>query len=358
MQSRAQSQVTETSAGAESRRPDDAGAAWEQGKAPAFIITIDTERDNAWARSGITTTENAKHLPRFQELCEKYALKPTFLTTYEMARDPDFARTMRAAEARGAAEVGMHLHAWDCPPLERPLTANDERFHPYLMEFPVAQMRAKVRTMTALLEDTFSHKMTSHRAGRWGFDATYASVLAEEGYLVDCSVTPYVSWRSHGGDPAREGGPDFRFFPQEPYVMDPADISRPGKGSLLQVPMSIVPRLPLSQRLLPAAMLSNRKLHGLAQRLLPNDWLRPSPGNLPAMQRVLRACIGERRSYAMFMTHSSELMPGGSPYFPTKEHIERLYRSLETLFSEVSRHFRGLTLTEFARERVPAASRH
>lgn len=326
-------------------------------EAPAFIITIDTERDNAWARSGISTTENAKHLGRFQQLCDKHGLKPTYLTTYEMASDPALVRLARAAEVCNAAEVGMHLHAWDSPPVDRPLTPNDEKHHPYLMEFPLDLMRKKVRAVTALLEDTFSHKMTSHRAGRWGFDATYASVLADEGYHVDCSVTPYVSWESHKGDPAQDGGPDFRFYPEAPYVMDPADVGKPGSGPMLQVPMSIVPRLPFSQRLVPASILRNRKLQGIAQRLLPNDWLRPSPGNLPSMRRVLRTCLAQKRSYAMFMTHSSELMPGGSPYFPTAEHIEMLYQSLDALFSEVAQHFRGMTLSQFARELRPSLDR-
>lgn len=320
----------------------------------AFIITIDTERDNAWARSGISTTENAKHLPRFQDLCEKYGLKPTYLTTYEMGRDPAFVRFAQAAEARGTAEVGMHLHAWDSPPVDRPLTPNDERYHPYLMEFPIDLMRSKVRTVTALLEDTFAHKMTSHRAGRWGFDTTYASVLADEGYEVDCSVTPHVSWGSHKGDPVQDGGPDFRFYPDAPYLMDAADVSQPGTGPMLQVPMSIVPRLPVSQRMVPEVLLRRRNVQGLAQRLLPNDWLRPSPGNLGSMQRVLRTCLSEKRAYAMFMTHSSELMPGGSPYFPTGEHIERLYQSLEALFAEVAQSFRGMTLSQFAREIRPS----
>ena len=37
-----------------------------------FIITIDTESDNQWDSSKNQTTENARFIPRFQELCEKY----------------------------------------------------------------------------------------------------------------------------------------------------------------------------------------------------------------------------------------------------------------------------------------------
>ncbi|NOM63837.1 deacetylase, partial [Klebsiella pneumoniae] len=39
---------------------------------PAFLITIDTEGDNRWQKHDSITTENARYLPRFQQLCEKY----------------------------------------------------------------------------------------------------------------------------------------------------------------------------------------------------------------------------------------------------------------------------------------------
>ena len=60
----------------------------------------------------------------------------------------------------------MHLHAWNSPPTE-PLTADDWRHKPYLIEYSDAMMREKVDYMTRLLEDTFQTKMVSHRAGRW-----------------------------------------------------------------------------------------------------------------------------------------------------------------------------------------------
>jgi hypothetical protein len=51
------------------------------------------------------------------------------------------------------------------------------------------------------------------------------------------------------------------------------------------------------------------------------------------------------------MLHSSELMPGGSPYNPTPESIEHLYRRLENLFKIVSRDgCEPVTLSEFARD--------
>ncbi len=88
----------------------------------------------------------------------------------------------------------------------------------------------------------------------------------------------------------------------------------------------------------------------------PLDWLRPNGSNLTSMLRILDAAVSQNRPYVEFMTHSSELMPGGSPYFPTAESIEKLYRDLNELFSQAATHFGGSTLTEF-HDRVSASSR-
>lgn len=194
---------------------------------PAFIITIDTEGDNLWQNHGHITTENARFLPRFQALCEKYRFKPVYLTNYEMAMDDAFVDFARDAIARGNAEIGMHLHAWNSPPAHD-LTGNDGRHKPYLIEYPEAVMREKILFMTQLLEETFQTKMLSHRAGRWAFDERYAAMLLELGYQVDCSVTPRVDWSRSPGAPSGAGGSNYRHFPDRAYFIDPEDISRSG----------------------------------------------------------------------------------------------------------------------------------
>ena len=67
----------------------------------------------------------------FQALCEKYAFKPVYLTNYEMAMDPAYVEFARDVIARDAGEVGMHLHAWNSPPLT-PLTDDDWRHKPLI----------------------------------------------------------------------------------------------------------------------------------------------------------------------------------------------------------------------------------
>lgn len=322
---------------------------------PAFLITIDTEGDNLWSAPREITTRNAAFLPRFQRLCERFRLRPTYVTDWEMARCPVFREFARDVLARGTAEIGMHLHAWNSPPIV-PLTDDDFRHMPFLVEYPDVVMREKLRVLTAELEDAFGVKMLSHRAGRWAFDARYARMLAELGYRADCSVTPHVSWADQRGDPRGAGGTDYTGFPERPYFLDLTDIARPGASPLLEAPMSVVKRTwPAPVERLRSATAGLRLARRAVRRCFPTHaWLRPTGGNLAEMRHVLDAARRDARPHVEFMLHSSEFMPGGSPTFPTPERIEALYRDLEALFAEASRDFAGLTLAEFA-ERFAAA---
>jgi hypothetical protein len=313
---------------------------------PAFIITIDTEGDNLWARRDTITTENAKFLFRFQALSEKYGLKPTYLTNWEMANSDVFQELARDAIRRGAGEVGMHLHAWNSPPLV-PLTENDNRHHPYLIEYPEQQIREKVKCLTRTLEDIFQVKMRSHRAGRWAFNETYAQILGENGYHVDCSVTPGVSWRSHPGAPGGNGGTDYTHYPSTAYYMDLHQIRQSGRSALLQVPVTIIPARRFRYLKKYDRLIEKVAGERVKNRLLRNMWLRPDGKNGNDMLRILSIALAEKRDYVEFMLHSSELMPGGSPTFPSDKSIEGLYRDLEILFQLASRYFKGATLSEY-----------
>lgn len=328
------------------RKPNRSSGARER---PYFLITIDTEGDNLWSKPREITTRNAKFLPRFQALCETYRLKSTYLTNYEMATCHEFQEFGLDILRRATGEIGMHLHAWNSPPVV-PLTEDDYAYQPYLMEYPQQLMRDKIVYLTDVLEQTFAVIMTSHRAGRWGFNEVYARILAEEGYRVDCSVTPRVSWKYDMGDPQNSGGTDYSPFPDRPYFLNLEDIQQPGRSSLLEVPVTILSLLPASLARLQCSV-GPRSLAGrVVNHFFPSAcWLRPKRGNLNLMLRILRLARRQHHECVEFMLHSSEFMPGGSPSFPRTDDIERLYGDLEVLFEHASKEFQGATLTEFAR---------
>jgi len=319
---------------------------------PYFLITIDTEGDNLWSRPREITTENSRYLPRFQELCERYGFKPTWLVNYEMAICPVFRDFGRDVLRRGTGEIGMHLHAWNSPPIVR-LTEDDFLYQLYLIEYSETAMRQKIDHLTSLLEDTFQTPIVSHRAGRWALDETYARLLLQRGYQVDCSVTPHVSWRHMKGDPNGCGGPNYTGFPQHAYFVDLTDIRRETEEGLLEVPMtirptarSVVPRLARNAINGPSGGFRRR----VAERLFPSvHWLRPNGRNLRSMISLLNGSRGSEGNYVEFMIHSSELMPGGHPKVSSRAHVDRLYAQLEQLFdSACADGYDGSLLCDYA----------
>jgi hypothetical protein len=320
-----------------------------------FLITIDTEGDDLWSRPREIETRNSRYLPRFQSLCEKYGFKPSYLTNWEMANCPFFQEFAKDVLSRGAGEIGMHLHAWNSPPLV-PLTDDDSVYQPYLIEYPDHLVREKIRVLTNVLEELFGVKMRSHRAGRWGFNEFYARTLAAHGYHVDCTVTPRVSWVRYPGDPRGSGGTDYTPFPDTPYLLDLDDIRQPGNSALLEVPITIVefeysPFLQRGKQALARSRIGSKVAH----RLFPcNAWLRPDGSNYASLCAVLKFAKSHALPYVEFMLHSSELMPGGSPTFRTERSIERLYRDLERLFSQARTQFQGATLSEYYERHLSA----
>jgi hypothetical protein len=317
---------------------------------PAFLITIDTEGDNLWQAPFPITTKNSLFLARFQQLCEKYQFKPTWLTNYEMAMDSRYIEFAKDVIARNQGEIGMHLHAWHSPP-EAAITDNDYLYQPYLIEYPDSILLDKVKFMTDLLEQKLQVKMRSHRAGRWAFDERYAAALRKFDYWVDCSVTPLVNWQATFGAPNGQGGTDYRHFPQQAYFMDVADIAKVGDSQLLQVPMST------RYRHGPVLNCLKQQFARLKGKVRPPaiSWLRPGRNNLSEMQKVVSEHLANGADYVEFMLHSSEFMPAGSPTFRNSAEIERLYANLEQLFLWLSTRTQGMTLSEYYLTKRPDA---
>lgn len=281
-----------------------------------FIITVDTEGDNMWrdmfslnSVKNRITISNGKYLPRFQSLCERYGLIPTYLVNYEMS----FSTPLQdmAREKKQKLEIGMHMHSWSCPPWHKLSGGNG---NPYSTEYPEEVIRQKTCTLTDRLEETFHRDITSTRNGRWAFDDRELKIISELGYIADCSVTPGIDWKDPGQTKGSRG-PDYRNYRKEPYNM---------MGKLYEIPVTICDN-------------SSHKV-----------WLRPNGHNLTEMKWVVDKKCND--PYLEFMIHSSELMPFGSPNFRSEMSIESLYRDMDELFRYVNEcGYKGIALSNYAR---------
>lgn len=299
-----------------------------------FIITVDTEGDNLWEYKfgKAITTKNANYIQPFQTLCEKYNFKPVYLTNFEMAQDINYVKKAKYWLNNETCEIGIHLHAWNNPPmfnLEGSCSGN-----PYLIEYPEEIMRAKFQIIYELLEERFGIKPVSHRAGRWAMDDRYFSILEDFHVLVDCSHTPGLSWASEKG--VTMCGSDYTNVSKFPTKI----------GKVLEVP------IPVIKTRLPAFGNLKHRLRGL---LIGNAiYLRPASASLTEMKYYID-CIENipEYDYVEFMIHSSELMPGGSPYFQTKDSVNAFYQIVEQVFQYAkNKGYIGITLKEYYKKKI------
>lgn len=299
------------------------------------ILTIDTEGDNQWDHGRKLTVDNIKFIPRFQELCNKYLIKPTYLVTSEIC-DDCFAKDFFTDCQSRRIEIGAHLHAWTTPPFKDKdgYRYNDPN-HAFATEFSEDLLAEKIKYLTNQIEISFGKRPVSFRSGRYGFDENVAKILAANSYLVDSSVTPYTNWSDHQGMPGGKGGPDFLDCTPFPYKINSTS------GNLIEIPITILPTsFPLNKSKKIAKNyfknVDDSILLRMIRKLLFQNqplWLRPYPWmEINSFETLISSAQEIRLPHIVMMFHSSELMPGCSIYRQDKYAIEKLYNLLEQFF--------------------------
>lgn len=284
-----------------------------------LIVTVDVEADNQWEPKDSVTIENVFALPRFQALCEKYNIVPTYFTTYEVAADAYASAMLKGWQDAGKAEVGAHLHPWTTPPFSA-----EEKGPSFPSELADDSLREKFIALTDVIGQSIGRRPTSYRAGRWGFDLRQAALLAEFGYVVDSSITPSLSWRKTEGLHGGPGGPDFSREQAAPHMLNKA---------ILEVPMTV---------LSPGFLRRPR-------------WLRIFANTKRAQLASVLHTAKKKGFPAVFMIHSSELVPAGSPYVKDVAALEAVYTRIEDLFIFCKQEeILGVSMTAFAEEYLRA----
>jgi hypothetical protein len=263
-----------------------------------------------------------------------------------MATRDESVKILRELLRGGRCEIGAHLHPWSSPPF-RP---EDLRAHTYPHNLPLELLDRQLTELTQVIEQSVGARPTSYRAGRNGFDGKSLKVLERLGYTVDTSVDPLFNER-------RKGGPAFTGAPLVPYHPDYADVRRPGRSRVLEVPISAatLPGLPKPLAALHAA-LPTIPYRGANKRLgLRPVWLRPSYSPLPDMLRFATRLRDARVPCFNIIFHSSELLPGGSPYTPDESSVVRFLDDLRRLLEHLVGRLGavGRTYREFAAAYAP-----
>lgn len=313
-----------------------------------LVVSLDVEADNQWEHGRPLTTHNVRHWEPFQELCELHGVLPTYLITSEIVEDGLARDLLSNWHARGAAEIGAHLHPWSTPPFAETagLRYNDG-LHAFPSQVPDDLLQEKIAHLSAQISEAFARAPTAFRAGRFGLDGRLARHLADAGFIVDSSVTPLSSWRDTRG--MGTGGPDYSAFSIEPFR-----VKGTGDPGLIELPVTVMqtygvfdrfPGLLGPYRWLPVRAVRRTLLSSWLQA--QPMWLTPHPNYRPKdLALVWRRAEEAGARVAVMMFHSSELMPGGSPFRPTSQSVREMHECLGSFFAHVRRQggtFAGLT---------------
>jgi peptidoglycan/xylan/chitin deacetylase (PgdA/CDA1 family) len=319
-----------------------------------LLVGIDTEGDNQWDAAARLNQrfENIYALPRLHALFAQHGVRPTYVITYPVAKDPRAAEVLRSLLAGGDCEIGAHHHAWETPPFD----AADVHRHPYAADLPLSQFDGQLQSLTAAIHAAVGRAPVSYRSGRYGFSASHVAALERLGYLVESSVAP-LFYEAH------KGGPDFVEAPLRPYFLAYDTATRPGCSNVLEVPVSAA----LNRRL-PAALqftyarapfnyTTKRALR--AARLLRMRWLRPSYSSVEDMLSLARDLARWEEPVLNVIFHSSEAIVGG-PYNRTEAELNAFFDRLGRLLAFATRELgaRPATFREFRSTFAPAAILH
>jgi hypothetical protein len=310
--------------------------------APAVLVGVDTEADDQWSAAGrqALSVRNAERLPALQALFDGLGVRPTYLATHEMVSRDQSAPVLRELFATGRCEIGAHLHPWSSPPY-RP----EDQGGRYPHQLPTELLRRQLTELTEVIERSVGRRPTSYRAGRHGFDERSLVMLEELGYTVDTSVDPLFNER-------RKGGPVFAGAPLLPYRPDYRDVRRPGGARILEIPVTAATTPPLPKPLERLyASLPPIPYRGVLKRLgLRAVWLRPSYTALPDMLAFATRLAERGVPCFNLLFHSSELLPGGSPYTPDQQSVDRFLDHLRRVLGHLTGRLGavGRTYAEFA----------
>lgn len=310
---------------------------------PLFMVGVDTEADDQWTLEGRKrlSVENARALPRLQAVCDAFGVRPSYLVTHEMATREPSRSILRDLAATGRCEIGAHLHPWSSPPYRE-----EDLVGRYPSQLDDASLEAQLRELTAAIESSLGVRPVSYRAGRHGFDTRSLRILEKLGYRVDTSVDPLFN-------ETRKGGPSFAGAPVSPYWPSHEDVRVAGGSTVLEIPVSsaTTPWLP---KALEARFTSMPAIpwRGYFKRLsLRAIWLRPSYSSVEDAKTLASALVARGVPTLNMLFHSSELVPGGSPYNTSADDVDRFFSRLESIFEHVMRRLeaRGVTYAEAAR---------
>jgi len=315
-----------------------------------YTVTIDTEEEwdwnGGWPVERLQVT-NTRVLPKFQALCARFGVRPTYFTNLAILQYEESRGTLLDIARDDGVEIGMHIHPWNTPPVAADTTVTPRST--FLRNLSPDNVRAK---LTSVYSEFERHGMrpTSFRGGRYSSGGVVHEFLQERGFVAECSVVPFTTWPD-------DGAPDYRHRDLTPARIAPAAA---GQSALWELPLTLgYSRRPFRfwQRTLEtieSTALRKLRLIGIAERLgiVRRVWLNFEIGDRYDWTGFLKLLRRTGVRHVCFTVHSSSLAAGPGPYTRSAADEQRIFQQIERVFATLSRwpEFVPATASEVARK--------
>lgn len=312
---------------------------------------MDTEEEGLWNETFPTsgwTVQNVQQLPVFQELCDRWKVKPTYFVDAAVIQDASAVSILRRIADERGGEIGAHLHPWCNPPLQEVHSPRDS----FLCNLPADLQKAKITWLTERIEQVLGCRPYAFRAGRYGLDDVGLQLIIDHDYKVDSSVMPFTDYREYGG-------PVFDGVPACPYYVSGSLTQCTPEGPLLEVPVSVgynwkdfEAAHQFLDTLRRSRLLRWMRMEGILHRLrwLQRIKLSPEQATAGQMCTLIDCLLAQGCPAAVLMFHSSSLLPGASPYVRNEHQLRDFLERLQHVFWHCleQRGMQSGTLQEFA----------
>lgn len=294
--------------------------------APQLAIVVDAEEEFDWTQpfsreNQSTTTILAQGSAH--QIYDDFGVIPTYAVDYPVVKNTAAVDFLGAMLREGRIEIGAQLHPWVTPPHDEALST----YNSYLCNLPADLQRQKIVALHHAIERAFSISPTIFKAGRYGFGATARDIIAGLGYQVDCSQVPHTNF-------ARDGGPDFRGVPEQPYWLDK-------ERGLLEIPLTVGffgGVFHIGNRI--SGLFDNEwaaRLHlpGLLGRTGILSRSRLTPEGISAAEQclLLKALVAQGRRTFTLCYHSPSLVPGHTPYVRNEADLQNFLQNIRSVLT-------------------------
>lgn len=319
-------------------------ARFDDGFGRRFLVTIDTEEDFDWSapfsRDGFSL-ESTRELARCQAFFEGHGVAPLYLVDYPITQDATAIAALRPGAEAGRLHIGLQLHPWVNPPHDEAVT----RFNSFVGNLSPDLAAAKLRLLQRAIVDAFGVAPNSFRAGRYGLADHILTALVDIG--IDCDTSARSGFTYH-----REGGPDYRRLPLEPWWTGPGKqilelpLTTTFAGVLREFGRGLYHRVALPNSLSGAAL---ARL-GIIERIA----LTPEGIGVDSALRAVDIAAADGLPILNLSFHSPSLMPGKTPYVRDEADRTALYAWWDAVIARMRAHgYTPATIDE-----IRAAARH